>query len=158
MVFAIGTVVLGSASTGCGEQCDRNPNVPPVEYKDGKASNGVYESSPFSGPYLDFPSGRTYRFYHYLGGIPRRIDPWVSFDVDPVPSSNEAKPGGGTTPIVGNQFTVERVTATTFDVRNDTCSDIKLRVVASDPEPAARADAGTPEPDGGDAAAPTPNP
>ena len=53
---------------------------------------------------------------------------------DPVETSNDGSVGSGATPAAGNQFTVLRVTDTTFDVYNDTCSDVKLRVVASRPD------------------------
>jgi hypothetical protein len=57
-----------------------------------------------------------------------------AFDVSPVAGSNSGKQPSGSAPAAGNQFTIERVTPTTLDVRNDTCSDVLLRVYASDPD------------------------
>jgi hypothetical protein len=127
---------------GCGTQCDRNPNEPPIRWTGGKVLSGAYASSDWSGPWLDFPPGRTYRFVHGLGGVPAVIQGWFSFDANPVS-------GGGAVLAAGNQFTIEHPTTTYFDARNDTCSDVFLRVVASSPELASSAAAVS----GGDASA-----
>jgi hypothetical protein len=141
-LVAVGAGALTMVSTGCGNQCDRNPDAPPVVYNGGTTRNGVYDSAPSWNGYLDFPPGRTYRFVHHLGGIPQNITPYVAFETNPVNLSNDGSPGSGTTSIVGNQFTINRVTATTFDVFNDTCSDIQLRVTASNAETGPTRDGG----------------
>jgi hypothetical protein len=143
-LLAAGAAAVGVVSTGCGNQCDRDASAPPVLYTGGTTRDGVYDSAPSWNDYLDFPSGRTYRFVHNLGGRPHVIIPYVAFETNPVTLSNDGSPGSGTTSIVGNQFTIDRVTATTFDVFNDTCSDIQLRVVATDPERVAAPDGGSP--------------
>jgi hypothetical protein len=138
-------VVLGAAlasslaTAGCGELCDRNPGAPPVPYSSGNVNNvgtpyAWYETSGWTGTYLAFPPGRTYRITHQLGACPAKVDAYFAFDVAPVAGSNMGKQPSGSAPAAGNQFTIERVTPETLDVRNDTCSDVRLRVVASDPD------------------------
>jgi hypothetical protein len=155
-VTGLVTLVLSAslASTfttvGCGLQCDRNPDEPPVPYKAGITSNpdtpfAAYESAPSTGPFLDFPPGRTYRFFHALGAPPVSITAEFSFDEFPIASTNTAPDKSGAVTAAGNQFTKERVTATTFDVRNDTCSDVHLRVVATFPD-FSQLDGGAPGP------------
>lgn len=121
-------VVVAAALTACGPNCDRNPDEAPVRFTGGKTDvgRGVYESSPPGGPYLAFPPGRTYRFVHGLGRVPDDEDAWFSFDEYPF----EGKDPGGAVPAAGNQATFEAVTAEYIDVRNDTCSDVKIRVTA----------------------------
>jgi hypothetical protein len=136
-VVALVAALVGAA--GCKTQCNRDPDEPPVVFTGGSTAGGVYESSSWAGEYLDFPPGRTYRFVHDLGGVPRTIEFYFSFSSTPVPGP-DADPSarqGGTVPAAGNQATIEAVTAKTFDVRNDSCSDIHLRVVARDPWPIA---------------------
>jgi hypothetical protein len=89
---------------------------------------------------LDFPPGRTYRFEHHLGGVPREIIAYFAFSADPVP------PGVGDTSgfviASGNQATVQEVTPDFVDIRNDTCSDVFLMVRIADPAPESASDAG----------------
>ena len=106
-----------------------------MDYTDGVtfADTLTYDSSPnnWEGPWLPFPPGRTYRFFHDLGGIPLQINTWIAF------SDRCGDHAGGverSSEGAGNQTTIEQPTDPTyFDVRNDTCSDICLRVVASHP-------------------------
>jgi hypothetical protein len=146
-----------AAITGCGINCDRNPDEPPVEYKGGVTVDGVYDSSPLGprGPFLQFPPGRTYRFFHDLGGIPRRINSYLAFSDR---CGNTEQGVERMAESAGNQVTLEQPTEPDyFDVRNDTCSDVCLRVVADHPilesePPAGEPDAGDVEPtpaDGG---------
>jgi hypothetical protein len=152
-VFGAATVLVGSGSVlGCGTQCDRNPDEPPIVWKGGltNRATGTYFSSDVRGPYLPFPPGRTYRFMHQLGGVPEDVQIWFSFAEGPV----DAADPDGFVPATGNQATVERVTGEYVDVRNDTCSDVRIRFMARDPllESESQSDAagtpGTPK-DGG---------
>jgi hypothetical protein len=137
---AFGAALASSlVTTGCGQLCDRDPNEPPSPYKAGTTHYAGtpyawYETSGWPGPYLAFPPGRTWRISHGLGACPGKVDADFAFDVSPVVGSNSAKQTSGSAPAAGNQFTVERVTPDTLDVRNDTCSDVRLRVVASNPD------------------------
>jgi hypothetical protein len=133
-------IVLAASSTiACGAQCDKDPNEPPVVFKDGTTDQAahVYMSSPnvrdpFAGPWLDFPPGRTYRFPHHLGGVPRDEVVWFAFSPNPTSWVTAA----------GNQATFERGPPDSVDLRNDTCSDVFIMVKLADPSIVAR-DAGS---------------
>jgi hypothetical protein len=146
-IGAVGSVFVALAASfassavtaGCGQICDRNPDAPPVPYTGGSVDNpgtpyASYETSGYPGPYLAFPPGRTYRITHRLGACPMGIEADFAFDVNPVAGSNTSKEPSGSAPAAGNQFTIERVTPETLDVRNDTCSDVLLRVHAWNPD------------------------
>jgi hypothetical protein len=135
---AAGTVASSFVTVACGNQCDRNPNEPAVLYTGGNTLNpgtpfASYESSPGDGPYLPFPAGRTYRFTHGLGGSPRSWELFVSFSPSPIATTDGGRTRGGSAICAGNQCTLERITPTVFEVRNDTCSDVYLRVAVSLP-------------------------
>jgi hypothetical protein len=125
-----------SGALGCNAQCDRDPDEPPVPFREGftDKAHGVYASAGNQGPFLEFPPGRTYRFFHGLGAPPCNVHPELAFERNPVAAGEEPNRSGSTVGA-GNQATKERVTATYFDYRNDTCSNIFLRVTADDPEP-----------------------
>ena len=124
----------------CGSQCDRHPAEPPVEFKDGVTDQSahVYMSSsnannPWEGQWLDFPPGRTLRFPHHLGGVPRGIQCWFAFSPNPLTDNNGQGATSGFVPGAGNQCTIEANTEEHFDIRNDTCSDVYVMVELSDP-------------------------
>ncbi len=129
--LALLVVSTSSLSTGCGAGCDRTPGGPPVQWSGGTTDkvHQTYESAPISGPYLDFPGGRTYRFFHGLAGVPQNVIPYFSFDAYPTPPDNP----GGLVIGAGNQATIEAVNTTYIDIRNDTCSDVRLRIYADAP-------------------------
>ncbi len=134
-----GSLVSSFTLIGCGLQCDRNPNEPPVPYKAGQATDagkpwGSYETSGFPGPFLAFPPGRTYRIFHDLGACPKDVIAYFAFAESPVSGTSSGPDRGGATVAAGNQYTIERTTPTFVDVRNDTCSDVYVRVVASSPD------------------------
>jgi hypothetical protein len=139
--FAMAAVALvASLETGCGSQCDRHPDEPPVVFKDGttdQASHSYISSSnaknPWAGPWLDFPPGRTYRFPHGLGGVPRDVKYWFAFGTNPIADNGSGQTGGFVLGS-GNQGTIQDVTADHVDIRNDTCSDVFLMVRIADPD------------------------
>jgi hypothetical protein len=138
MVLAA-SVASSFTTVGCGLQCDRNPDQPPVPYKAGVATDagkpwGSYETTGHPGPFLPFPPGRTYRIFHTLGACPKNVLAYFSFDETPVAASSTAPDQGGEVEAAGNQYTIERLTPDFVDVRNDTCSSVYLRVVASEPD------------------------
>lgn len=144
-----GVVVLALA--GCGSQCDRHPDEPPTVYDGGATDQRehVYTSSEASGPFLDFPPGRTYRFMHHLGGTPRELLVYFAFSPNPVPQQeNGTGAASGFVPASGNQATFQNVGPEFVDLRNDTCSDVFVMVVLAAPELAGPSDAGPPDASG----------
>jgi hypothetical protein len=135
-VATLGFAALGTV--GCGQQCDRHPNEPPNVWKDGitDPAAGTYFSALVDGPYLDFPAGRTYRFIHGLGGVPQSYQAWLAFSAHPGAS--------GFVDYAGNQVTFEAWTSEYVDARNDTCSEIWIRVELSDPIRSSVGDAALP--------------
>jgi hypothetical protein len=121
-----------AALTGCAINCDRNPDVPPVEYRDGVTEGGFYSSSlGLGGPFLEFPPGRTYRIFHDLGGPPRRVETRLAYSEA---CGNTERGVERSAESAGNQVSLEQPTAPDyFDLRNDTCSDVCLWVGASHP-------------------------
>lgn len=114
--------VLGTAH--CGPTCDRDPGTPPVVYEGGITKSGVYTSSDVSGPLLDFPPGRTYRFMHHLGVRPLPPLTYLAFDAYPIEGpGNDTGRSSNLALSAGNQAVIEAVTDEYIDVRNDTCAD-----------------------------------
>jgi hypothetical protein len=152
----LAAVFFAALGPGCGTQCDRHPDEPPVVFEDGVTDQSahVYMSSsnakdPWEGPWLDFPPGRTLRFPHRLGGLPRDIEYWFAFSPNPLSDNGEGATSGFVTGA-GNQGTVESITEDHVDLRNDTCSGVFIMVRIADPILESTPDAGV----SGDAAAP----
>jgi hypothetical protein len=85
-----------------------------------------YETSTPDGEHIDFNGGSRFCIYHNLGRRPFHVEPWVSFKPTGVNGGNEAKPAG-------NMLEVLHVDECVIIVRNDSCGDYYLRVLASDP-------------------------
>jgi len=121
-------IAIAVMCSGCmGDACNRNSDDPPVPFHGGltSSSNQDYITSLPEEPYLDFPSGRRYRLFHDLAGVPTLIVPYVSFSPTPVLDDS------GFTISPGNQTVIHRITDEYIDVENDTCTHFYLRVVAS---------------------------
>jgi hypothetical protein len=133
-IAVVTATLLGVLATapGCSTQCDRHPDQPPTVFRGGTTHDDWYESSPVSGPFLDFAPGRTYRFVHGLGGPPQNLECYFSFNPYPLDGGVNSS---GFVPCGTNQSTFQDDNATYFDLRNDTCSEVFLRVFASDPWP-----------------------
>jgi len=132
LVSALAALLCGS-QTACSTTCDRTPDEDPVVYTSGTTRGAVYESAPPDGPFLYFPAGRTYRLVHGLGVVPTGYQSYLAFDDQP----------GSFVESAGNQMTFDEWTATHVDVRNDTCSDVYVRVLLWAPSPGAGGDAGS---------------
>lgn len=111
---------------GCTDTCDAGEGVL-VRFSGGTTSQDgdFYESSSIQGPYLHFPSGRIYEFEHRLRASPDTVLTWLSFDerAISVRDNNVAE-------SAGNQAVIECVDGSVVRVRNDTCAETWVRVVA----------------------------
>lgn len=114
-------LVLGATVPAClDNQCDQIDDSP-TRYTGGhtNAARTVYESSTEGETYLRFPAARNFHLVHGLRDAPTAYDVWVSFNQDGAPESKAA----------GDQAWVY-VTDDYIGIRNKTCADVFLRVVA----------------------------
>ncbi len=119
-------LTLGLAATGCEtftpSICNRD--TPAIEYGGGQTENGVYMSSDWKGPLLQFNGGETYLLRHHLEGKPRWWQLYLSFD------ESGAQDGGELAPASGNQAVVTDIDEATLTVKNDSCVNYYLVVTA----------------------------
>ena len=117
-------LVVGVGGCSALGPCDRSDGANPADpYREGTVEDGWYMSSAWTGSWLPFPGGQRYALYHGLGCVPRAIECWVSFS------------GGGTgegsmAPAAGNMCLVQDVDGEKVVVKNDTCSDMNVLIVA----------------------------
>lgn len=126
MLWAVVGSLACAASTGCvSVGCDRDGDRP-QRYSGGatNAARSFYQTSNVDGPFLYFPPGRSYRLEHGLSEVPVDFDVDLSFDEYPLTG------GGGFAESAGNQVIFEAVTDTYIEVRNDTCAEFFIRVIA----------------------------
>lgn len=130
-VLALGLGAL-SANVGCidASACDvSDDGNPPVVYKGGTTtSEGLYYSSPLHGGWLHFPGGKRYDLVHDLGFVPQDIDIWLSFSENGV---GEDEQNSTIAPSAGNSAVLQLVNDEFIRIKNDTCSEFWVRVVAS---------------------------
>jgi hypothetical protein len=134
----VGSCVL-LASAGCsqfGPSCDTSDDGNPADhYNEGAVTNGTYMSTPYTGPLLMFEGGKRYYLHHKLGCTPQMIQMFESF-------TENGLSAGTMAPCAGNMCELQRVDQTGILVKNDTCSDFYLLVVASSPNCALNLDGG----------------
>ncbi len=125
----LGLLLAAGLHTGCGvSRCERK-GQPAQTYSDGtvSADGTLYESTAWNGTFLDFPPGRTYNFEHGLGEVPTSYNVYLAFHPEPLPDGEK---GAGVSESAGNQAVVEIINDEIIQVRNDTCADFFVRVVA----------------------------
>ena len=109
--------------------CDTAPDSNPAsDYAAGKVSDGgVYQSSEIEERHINFGAGAQVRVRHGLGGRPRLLELWVAHSATGVHEGNEVVPAGDMAQVlcVNDVFVL---------VRNNTCDQTYLRVVAASPE------------------------
>jgi hypothetical protein len=117
---------LGVGSTlGC-SNCP--PARPPERFKGGYVhTDGFYETSQVRAEMLPFPAGSAYEIEHQLGLTPVSVLPYISFVARPYESGDDV------TLASGNLTLIEGWDERVIVVRNDTCSDFYIRVVAEAP-------------------------
>jgi hypothetical protein len=121
----LGALLGAAALAAC--DCGRESGEP-VYYAGGirDAALTWYESSDLYGTWLHFPAGRRYRLVHGLVAAPDEVLLYLAFREDPLREGET----GNITPASGNAALVEAVEEDYVQVRNDTCSEYYLRVVA----------------------------
>jgi hypothetical protein len=114
--------LAGVIALGCSPPCETS-DADPVRFEGGKTEAGIYETSPWEGPYLHFPGGRRYQLIHDLGTTPPIVMSYVSPSKHPFKDNNASE-------NAGNQGVIELVNSEMIQIRNDTCAEFYLRVVA----------------------------
>lgn len=134
LVSALGLPTL-SIAAACSPPCE-TADSDPVRFVGGSvtADGSTYSTSAWEGPYLHFPSGRRFQIEHHLGVTPPIVVTYLAFGEKPLPGNNASE-------SAGNQAVIERVDDEIIQVRNDTCSEFWLRVVAM-AAPSGASDAG----------------
>jgi hypothetical protein len=118
---------LGLLALTCTLSCDcGREDGDPVYYAGGITSDTRYESSELYGTWLHFPGGRRYRLLHGLGEAPTDVTVYLAFREDPLRENAT----GNVSTATGNVALIEAVTDEHVQVRNDTCSEYFVRVVA----------------------------
>lgn len=129
LLTGVALALFGAA--GCGPTCSTSGQKP-IRYTDGVHPTPTsYLSTPWTGPWLYFPPGRTYDLVLGLGGTPSQYVAYVAFSATPVPTSHDAD--GNWSQSAGNQTIFEQVNSDFLRVRNDTCSEFYLLVSAVGP-------------------------
>jgi hypothetical protein len=119
-------LVLASVATcvcvACLDNSCEQISERPVPYTDGytNAQKTFYESSKSGEPFLRFPAWRVFRMRHGLTRAPATYVVYVSLRADGVDHTEAS----------GN-LALMNVTDTYVEVKNDTCTDLFVRVVAS---------------------------
>lgn len=111
----------------------------PVRYDGGvtNQSRSMYQSSEIGSPYLHFPQGRTYQFYHGLGRAPATVNVFTSFCEELEGEDDNCKSNTrNVAPSAGNLSVIEVWDEEMIQIRNDTCeSQLYVRLVAvADPD------------------------
>lgn len=116
---------------GCESTCPRETEKVPTPYDNGNtnAQRTVYETNAWDETFVHFPAGRRIALRHGLGKVPVTIRSYVAFKECPFPK--ETTQPGFVAESAGNQVLLERVDSEFVRVRNDTCEEFWLRLVAS---------------------------
>ncbi len=116
------------------QQCDTT-GQDPILFTEGitDPTGMTYESTPINGEWLHFPPGRVYRLRHQLRYGVVSLQSFVSFKArltDEGSGSNENP--NNFSESAGNQVVFEEICIPqTIQIRNDTCSEFYVRIVAT---------------------------
>jgi len=125
-----------TSQLGC-SPCDVSGQTA-IEYTAGKsnASKTIFETGEVDEEMLHFPQGRRYKIAHHLGRAPEIVNIYLSFRKELAPLSD---PNGDPTdknqpnnvaPTAGNQAVIEAWDDEFVQIRNDTCANFYVRLVA----------------------------
>jgi hypothetical protein len=126
-------LVPGAASVGLGCSTCKPTGGTAEGFEGGQVlGEDFYETSAPGERMLDFPSGKIYDIAHQLGRTPALVEVYVSFKEQLVPGDDPYDPyaPNNVSLAAGNQAVIEAWDDEIIRVRNDTCADYYLRVVA----------------------------
>jgi hypothetical protein len=125
--FALGAFSMQGCSPACDTGDDAND---PVPHHGGTVVNGIYTSSSSHGPLLPFPGGKRYDLAHHLGFEPIQVQLYWSFSVEGI--GVDAQTGKSSlTLATGNSALIQLKNEHFIRVKNDSCVDYALLVIAS---------------------------
>jgi hypothetical protein len=113
----------------CTSSCPRETEDAARRYTDGTTSpdGTFYETNAWDGSFVAFPAGRRLALVHGLQQMPIELTSYLAFKSRPLPRGGK----GFVAESAGNQVLIEGVDEEVIRVRNDTCEDFFLRLVAS---------------------------
>ena len=115
-------------TSACQTSCGNN-NQQPILYKDGKTHiDGtwrVYESTPYNGEWLDFPSYRRFQLVHNLCTVDYTPVMYIAFSSNPVPANSDA---GDVAIASGDVALMGKPGSKQLQIAIDTCSEQYLYV------------------------------
>jgi hypothetical protein len=113
----------------CTSSCPRETDDTARRYTSGTTSpdRTFYETNAWDGSFVDFPAGRRLALVHGLRETPIDLTSYLAFKGDALPPDGK----GFVSESAGNQVLIEGVDEEVIRVRNDTCEDFFLRLVAS---------------------------
>jgi hypothetical protein len=90
----------------------------------------IYETTPFDGEWLHFPTYRRFSLVHHLHTTDITPIMWVAFSSNPIPLDGDA---GDVALASGDVAIIERIDPDAIQIRNDTCSEQYLYVKITAP-------------------------
>jgi hypothetical protein len=124
-------LVAGAAVFACSPACDTGDEAnDPTPYEAGIAVNGIYVSSSSHGGLLHFPGGKRYDLVHHLGFEPVQVQLYWSFTEAGIGVDSQADTGT-LSPAAGNSALIQLKNDRFIRVKNDSCVEYWLLVVAS---------------------------
>jgi hypothetical protein len=114
---------------GCGTICvSGQESGPTIRFEGGLRTDGVYQSSDWTGPLLPYPAGRRYDIVHGLGVTPRLVQIYLA-------GSSKGVNDGTVSLGGGDSSTIELVTEEIVRIHNNTCGSFFVLVSAVAPGP-----------------------
>ena len=127
-------VVLGAGASvfACAPACDTSDEAnPPTLHEAGTAVNGFYTSSSSHGDLLSFPGGKRYDLVHHLGFEPIQVQLYWAFSEGGIGTDTQKPDKSSLTPASGNSAVIQLKNDQYIRVKNDSCAEFWLLVVAS---------------------------
>lgn len=130
----LGVMALSDGLLGCDLGCDKESgDKAPTLYTGGRVNvdRTIYETNDWNEEFVSFPAGRKLLIEHGLGTEPE-IFTWLAFVEEPLKRGldTEDDKEGNAAESAGNMVIIQKLNDQFVQVRNDTCQDFFLRLVA----------------------------
>jgi hypothetical protein len=130
IVFVVSMACAGGLA--CSPSCETSDSEnDPVIYEGGVAVNGFYASSSAHGDLLEFPGGKRYDLYHHLGFEPIQVQLYWSLKEAGIGWDVQTDDKSNLSPAAGNSALIQLKNDQFIRVKNDSCVEYWLLVVAS---------------------------